>query len=116
MLGKKIRECREKLGMTQDELAQLAGYKSRSSINKIEQGGNDLPQTKIAMFAKKMPEIIPRHFTLYIFIRAACPTSEAPQSRQPLVRFPSDSLLPHLLWLRQTLRLLRTARMNNRLQ
>lgn len=52
MLGKKIRECREKLGMTQDELAQLAGYKSRSSINKIEQGGNDLPQTKIAMFAK----------------------------------------------------------------
>lgn len=51
-VGERIRECREKLGMTQDELAQATGYKSRSSINKIEKGGNDLPQSKIVLFAK----------------------------------------------------------------
>ncbi len=50
-VGKKIREMREKLGLTQDELADLTGYKSRSSINKIENGGNDLPQSKVVMFA-----------------------------------------------------------------
>lgn len=51
-VGGKIRECREALGMTQDELAEKAGYKSRSSINKIERGGNNLPQSKIVLFAK----------------------------------------------------------------
>jgi repressor LexA len=53
-VGERIRECREKLDMTQDELAQLTGYKSRSSINKIEKGGNDLPQSKIVAFAKAL--------------------------------------------------------------
>lgn len=53
-VGERIRECREKLGMTQDELAQATGYKSRSSINKIEKGGNDLPQSKIVLFAKTL--------------------------------------------------------------
>lgn len=38
--------------MTQDELAEKTGYKSRSSINKIEKGGNDLSQSKIVLFAK----------------------------------------------------------------
>lgn len=51
-IGERIRECREKLDMTQDELAKLTGYRSRSSINKIEKGGNDLPQSKIVIFAK----------------------------------------------------------------
>lgn len=45
-VGERIRIKREELGITQDELAQLTGYKSRSSINKIEKGGNDLPQSK----------------------------------------------------------------------
>ena len=53
-VGKRIRERRDKLNMTQDELAQLTGYKSRSSINKIEKGGNDLPQSKIVEFAKAL--------------------------------------------------------------
>lgn len=51
-VGQKIKERRELLGMTQDELAEKSGYKSRSSINKIEKGGNDLPQSKVALFAK----------------------------------------------------------------
>ena len=53
-VGERIKECREKLGLTQDELAQITGYKSRSSINKIEKGGNDLPQSKIVAFAKAL--------------------------------------------------------------
>lgn len=51
-VGQRIKEKRELLGMTQDELAEKTGYKSRSSINKIEKGGNDLPQSKIVLFAK----------------------------------------------------------------
>ena len=53
-VGERIRIKREELGITQDELAQLTGYKSRSSINKIEKGGNDLPQSKIVAFAKAL--------------------------------------------------------------
>jgi len=53
-VGKKIKQRREELGMTQDELAVKTGYKSRSSINKIERGGNSLPQTKIVAFARAL--------------------------------------------------------------
>ena len=53
-LGKKIRERREELNLSQDELAKLLGYKSRSSINKIELGKNDITQHKIADFAKAL--------------------------------------------------------------
>lgn len=35
-IGERIKSRREELGMTQDELAKRMGYKSRSSINKIE--------------------------------------------------------------------------------
>lgn len=53
-LYKRIRNRREELGMTQDELAIMMGYKSRSSINKIELGKSDIPQSKIAAFAKAL--------------------------------------------------------------
>ena len=49
-----IRKRREELGLTQDELARLTGYKSRSSINKIEQGENDLPRQKVELFAEAL--------------------------------------------------------------
>ena len=35
-LGQRIRTRREELGMTQTELSQKLGFKSRSSLNKIE--------------------------------------------------------------------------------
>ena len=47
----RIRERIEALNMSQEELAQLLNYKSRSSINKIERGINDIPQSKIKDFA-----------------------------------------------------------------
>ena len=50
-VGKRIKTLRLQLDMTQEELAQKAGYTSRSSINKIEIGLVDLPQTKVMMIA-----------------------------------------------------------------
>jgi len=52
VLGERIRQRREELGMTQTELAERMGYKSRSSINKIENGTNDIVQSRVEKFAK----------------------------------------------------------------
>ena len=51
---KRIRARREELGISQEELAKRMGYRSRSSINKIEKGENDIPQSKIVAFAKAL--------------------------------------------------------------
>ena len=51
-VGDNIRTMREQLGWTQEELAHRMGYKSRSAINKIELGINDIPQSKILKFAE----------------------------------------------------------------
>ena len=53
-LCENIRKYREQLGLSQEELAIRMGYKSRSSINKIEKGKNDIPQSKIIAFAKAL--------------------------------------------------------------
>lgn len=53
-LYKRIKMRRNELNMSQEELAQKLGYKSRSSINKIEKGQNDIPQSKIIDFAKAL--------------------------------------------------------------
>lgn len=50
-VGKNIALIRKRLGMTQEELAKKMGYKSKSTINKIELGINDIPQSKIIQFA-----------------------------------------------------------------
>ena len=49
-VGERIRQRRIELNMTQEELAKKAGYKSRSSINKIE-CSRDLPITKVKKVA-----------------------------------------------------------------
>lgn len=51
-LGDNILFMRKKLGLTQEELAQRMGYKSKSSINKIEMGLNDIPRSKVVKFAE----------------------------------------------------------------
>jgi len=53
-LYKNIRSRRLALGMTQDELARLTGYKDRSMIARIERGDVDLPQSKVVIFAKAL--------------------------------------------------------------
>lgn len=40
--------------MSQDELAKKLGYKSRSSINKIELGKSDITQHKVVAFANAL--------------------------------------------------------------
>lgn len=51
-IGQKIKLKREELGWTQEELANRMGYKSKSTINKIEMGINDVSQSKIVKFAE----------------------------------------------------------------
>lgn len=51
-VGENILQIRKNLGWTQEELAAKMGYKSKSTINKIELGINDIPQSKIVKFAE----------------------------------------------------------------
>ncbi|ADL03463.1 helix-turn-helix domain-containing protein [Lacrimispora saccharolytica] len=53
-IGQIIKRRREELGISQEELALKAGYKSRSSINKIEVDGRGLPQSKIIAIASAL--------------------------------------------------------------
>lgn len=50
-VGDRIKKRRLELGLTQEELAKKAGYKSRSSINKIELS-RDLPLPKVQEVAR----------------------------------------------------------------
>lgn len=53
-IGDRIRERREALGISQADLAKMVGYKSRSSINKIENSTNGIPSSKISLFSKAL--------------------------------------------------------------
>ena len=46
VLSVRIRQRREELGMSQEELAARMGYRSKSSITKIEKGVNDILRTR----------------------------------------------------------------------
>ncbi len=54
VIGIRIKTRREELGLSQEDLAKRLGYKSRSSINKIELGKNDITQHKVVAFAKAL--------------------------------------------------------------
>ena len=45
-IGERIKARREALEMSQEELAHKIGYKSKTSINKIELGIQELRQSK----------------------------------------------------------------------
>lgn len=53
-LGENIKRARMMAKISQEELAKRLGYKSRSTIAKIESGENDLTQRKVAAFAKAL--------------------------------------------------------------
>lgn len=53
-MGARIRQRREELGITQEDLAFSVGYKSRASINKIELGKTDIGQTMIIDIAETL--------------------------------------------------------------
>ena len=50
-LSSRIRQRREQLGLSQEELAARMGYRSKSSITKLEKGINDLPRAKLEELA-----------------------------------------------------------------
>lgn len=52
--GDSVRFFREKIGYTQQELAEKSGYKHKSSIDKIESDLNDVPYSKIVELAKAL--------------------------------------------------------------
>lgn len=58
-IGERIKLRREELKMTQEELANKCGYKSRSSINKIELS-RDLPLNKVKLMADAL-QTTPSH-------------------------------------------------------
>ena len=51
-IGERIRLRREELGLTQEELGELMGYKDRSTLSKIEKDGESLSVSKVTAFAK----------------------------------------------------------------
>ena len=53
-LGQNIRTFRERLGLSQEELAKRLGYKDRSTIAKIESNVNDITQSKIIAIAEAL--------------------------------------------------------------
>ena len=53
-LGENIKNRRTQLGLTQDQLKDLTGYRSRTTITKVENGDIDLTQSKLALFAKAL--------------------------------------------------------------
>lgn len=53
-LSTRIRLRREALGISQEELARRMGYRSKSSITKLEKGINDLPQAKLEELAQAL--------------------------------------------------------------
>ena len=48
-----IKKRRTELNLSQQELAKAIGYKSRSTIAKIEAGENSIPKNKLPKFEKK---------------------------------------------------------------
>lgn len=53
-LYKNIKNLREEKGLSQEDLAKMTGYTSRSSIAKIEKGEVDLQRSKIIAFANAL--------------------------------------------------------------
>lgn len=52
-LGEKIKEIRLKEGLSQEAFAKELGYNSRSTINKIEKGINEISYDKLMLLIKK---------------------------------------------------------------
>lgn len=51
-MGERIKNRRKELGFSQEELAEKLGYKSKTSVSKIEQDITDLPLSKVSKFAE----------------------------------------------------------------
>lgn len=50
-IGQRIKNRRLELGLTQADLAKRMGYTNKSTIGKVENGNNDITQTKVVQYA-----------------------------------------------------------------
>lgn len=76
-LGKKIKEIRLKEGLSQEAFAKELGYSSRSSINKIEKGINEISYDKLMLLIKKYELNIDELFDRNFNESFTSPTSDA---------------------------------------
>lgn len=82
IISNQIKKRREELGWTQEYLAELLGYKSKSSINKIERGINDIVYSKILEFAKVL-DITPAYIMGWTEVKEK-PSSEKNPNKHSL--------------------------------
>ena len=65
-IGSNIRKRRYELKMSQQELADAMGYKTRSTIAKIESGENDISQKKLQKMAEVLDTTVQALLTSYL--------------------------------------------------
>lgn len=53
-IGERIKNRRKELGLSQEELAKKMGLKSKSTICKVETGGDNLTSTIVKKYAKAL--------------------------------------------------------------
>lgn len=53
-IGNRIKRRRTELGLTQDELAQRMGYKSKAAICKVEGGEDNITSDRVQKFANAL--------------------------------------------------------------
>lgn len=58
-MGKRVKDQRESLKITQEQLAKTIGYKGKSIISRIEAGLSEIPQSKMQSFADALDTTIP---------------------------------------------------------
>ena len=83
-IGERVRECRIKKGMTQTELAEKLGYKSKSSITHIE-SGRDIPRGMVAELAAVL-DTTPSHLMGWDELPPASPLTTPEQQLLDLFR------------------------------
>ena len=65
-IGERIKKRRKELGMTQEDLSNKLGYRSKTTIAKIENGTNDIMQNRVMDFAKAL-QTTPAYLMGYVF-------------------------------------------------
>lgn len=53
-IGQRIKQMREQLGLSQEELAKRIGSSNRSTVSNYEQGNRTFKQSQIALFSKAL--------------------------------------------------------------
>lgn len=91
-IGKRIRSRREELGMTQEELASKLGYKSKTTIAKIENGTNDIVQSKVIDFAQVL-DTTPAYLMGWLQYDENCSGKEA--SNEKVIKLAQNLLKFH---------------------